>query len=308
MHVAHGAQARGASSPRSWRRSPRPSRRRPGRAGSCPASRRRQAARDGRPVRARAGDRLDERRREDERQVADRGDRRVVLGRRHPHRHAPRTRAASASTRRHGLGVRGRDDDPRPADEQVRRSAPEAGRSRGPPSGGRRRTAGRAPRRAPRSRAFVLATSVTTASSGQSVPRSQSLEQIEAGERRRGEHDQVGARRPRPRASGGAVDRPCRPRPRRGPWPDGVQAAIASSPGPRSAGRARSSRRSARSRGMRAASTDYRGPTRPVVRRRDRAQGPAGRLRGATIGPGRPAGFASGHRVAPCTSRGGGRP
>ena len=89
-----------------------------------------------------AGDALDQRRGEDEREMADRGDRGIVLvcG----HGDGPR-----ADRRRECLdtvdvdrpGELGWHDDPRPADEQVRGRSRDAARFPGRPSDARRRTA-----------------------------------------------------------------------------------------------------------------------------------------------------------------------
>ena len=113
-----------------------------------PAASRSAAARSG-SVRERLG----ERRRDHERQVADRGDRPVVVRRRHP----DRSRGAGGDQRLHPgdrllVGRRGRDDHPRPVREQagVRRARSRSSRARR--ADARRRTAGPRPGRARRSR------------------------------------------------------------------------------------------------------------------------------------------------------------
>ncbi len=124
----------------------------------------------GRPIRAVGAiagtrDRLDERRRHDERQVADRGDGGIVLD----GGHLDRAPAAGSSQSldpltivRGWLALPGRR--PTAGRRTGRESTPRNRSPRGRPSGGRRRTAASLHLPARRPACFVLATSVTTAS------------------------------------------------------------------------------------------------------------------------------------------------
>ena len=228
---------------------------------------------------------LDERRGEDQRQVADRGDRGVVLRRVH------RDRPGAAGARQRGHDVRvavaappRRARSPTAGRRTGRRRTPRSRACRGRPSDGRRRTGARAASARATSAAFVLATSVMTASGAEG--RATTARRGRRAARGTPSRGRRGRRGPRPRSRLGDVgcgavehavgdgrrgtgarraprdERPARPtRATRG-------------------GRARPTPRSARSRGRRSArGRPQRGQSfQPALPRRGRS---SGRRRGA---------------------------
>ena len=251
-----------------------------------------------------AVDRLDEGRREHERQVADAGDGAVVRPRR-PCARVGRRRSARATrrARRRSAGVRARARRPTAGPRTGRASRPRSRSSRGPPSGGRRRTAGRARSRprARRSPTLVLATSVIVALGREPAAGRRALRQpgsraaaprARSGRRRR--------RRPRSTAAAGRSRR--QPRPRAGPRPDGVHATIDRRPAP-------GSPQGARDRAADQSEPEHRDPHAADYRRRrwdpcGHCVGPWSRAGAVTIAPlcpGTCTPRAAAHRVS-CTA------
>ena len=208
MPLSVGAQHGRRPPRRSWRDLGAHRRVAAGQARRVPPARGRQRGR-GRPVRsgriAGARDRLDERDRREQRHVADRGDE-AVVARRRPARpgRAPQA-SASARTSAGSPPPEAFGDHPRPVAEQRRRRRRRSRSSRGRPSGARRRTGCRPRSPRPTSAALVRRDVGDRRPGGEGtaqVARRAEPTQRQAGERRRGEDDQVRPRAARRRAVG----------------------------------------------------------------------------------------------------------